>query len=142
MLSAFSSYEMRTTFSCCPYHPLHEMLSTFSFSQMRATFFCCPYDILKKMLSAISFYEMRTTFLGCLYFQKVIRINIWKINVVRIFFWWNADNILSCPHVVRLSVVVRISSIPVISIWKLPTFGIEILIFSLFKPILLHYSKC
>ena len=67
---------------------------------------------LKEMLSAFSFNEMRTTLSCCPYFQKVICINIWKINVVRIFFWWNADNISSCPHVVRLSVVVRILSIP------------------------------
>ena len=88
------------------------MLTTFSFYEMRATFSCCLYWVLNEMLSAFSFYEMRTTFLGCPYFQEVICINIWKINVVRIFFWWNADNILSCPHVVRLSVVVRILSIP------------------------------
>ena len=63
------------------------------------------------MLSAFSFDEMRTT-LGFLYFQKVIRIRYLEKNVFCIFFLWNADNIFSCPHVVRLSVVVRISSIP------------------------------
>ena len=103
---------MQTTFSCSLYHSLPEMLSVFSFYEVGITFSCCLYWFLKTILSAFSFHEIRTTFLGCLYFQVVIRINIWKINVVRIFFWWNADNILSCPHVVRLSVVVRILSIP------------------------------
>ena len=73
------------------------------FYEMRATFSFFSYHILKKKL---------WTILGCPHFQKVISINIWKINVIRIFFWWNADNILSCLHVVRLSVVVRILSIP------------------------------
>ena len=66
---------------------------------------------LKNILFTFSFDEIQTI-LGCPHFQKIIRINIWKINVVLIFIWWNADNILSCPHVVRLSVVVCISSIP------------------------------
>ena len=97
---------------------LQEMLSSFSFYEVGVTFSCCLYWFLKTILSAFSFHEIRTTFLGCLYFQVVICINIWKINVVRIFFWWNADNISSCPHVVRLSVVVRILSIPLHSIFS------------------------
>jgi len=83
MLSAFSSFEMGTTFSCCPYH------------------------ILKRILLAFSYDEMQTI-LGCRYFQKVICINIWKINVVRIFFFWNEDNIFMLSVLIFEKKVVRI----------------------------------